>query len=84
MEISAEILTRSVQQVQDLLTRHTAAINQAFIAGNEILEISVKLRYSFVDGKLKIAAKTNFVKDRIKDDLISWYDPDQKQLFDES
>ena len=84
MEITKEILSRSVQQVADLLDRHQGSINQSFEAGNEILEIPIKLRYTFVDGKLKIVAKTNFVKDRVKDDLTSWYDPDQKQLFDES
>lgn len=84
MKITKEILDRSADQVKTLLTTHINSIDQAFDAGDEILEIPIKIRYSYVDGKLKLACTTNFVKDRVKDNAVAWYDPDQKQLFDDN
>ena len=83
MEITKEILDRSAQQVKDLLLNHHNSISSAFEAGGEIVEIPFKVRYSYVDGKLKLAVKTNFVKDRVKDEAIAWYDPKQKLLFED-
>jgi hypothetical protein len=83
MKIGKDILSRSAQQVKEMLEVHEKAIDGAFDSGDEILEINFKIRYSFVDGKLKMACSTNFVTDRVKDQAIAWYDPEQKQLFEE-
>ena len=83
MEITKEILSRSAQQVHDILIGHKDSINLAFEAGEEILEIPVKIRYSFIDSKLKIFTSVNFVKSRVKDNTVAWYDPKQKTLFDD-
>lgn len=83
MKITKEILNRSAQQVKEMLETHKDSISEAFSEGDEILEIAFKVRYSFVDGKLKLACSTNFVKSRLKDNMVAWYDPDQKQLFDD-
>ena len=83
MEITQDILSRAAQQVADHLTGHKDSINLAFDNGEEVIEIPLKIRLSFVEGKLKIKTSINFVKDRLKDESVAWYDPDQKQLFDE-
>ena len=81
MEITENLINTSVNQISELLKQHLPEINQGFEANDEIIEIPVKVRYSFVDGKLKIASNINFVKNRCKDDAVQWYDPEQKQLF---
>lgn len=83
MEITKAILKQSVDQFNALLEQHLPEINQGFEANDEILEIPVKIRYSFIDGKLKNLVNINFVKDRCKDDSVSWWDPNQKKLFDD-
>ena len=83
MEITENLINTSVNQISELLRQHLPEINQGFEANDEIIEIPIKARFSFVDGKLKIAANINFVKQRCKDDAVQWYDPDQKKLFDD-
>ncbi len=83
MEITQKIIDKSVKQIATLLKNHLTEINQGFESGDEILDIPLKIRLSFVDGKLKNVVKINFVKDRCKDDSTSWYDPKQNELFDD-
>ncbi len=84
MEITNTILERAADQVKQLLTSHRLSINEAYDAGDEILEIGIKVRLTWVDSKLKIATTSNFVKSRCKDQAVAWFDPDQKQLFDDA
>lgn len=83
MEITEKLIQTSIKQIGALLKNHLPEINQGFESNDEIIEIPIKVRYSFVDGKLKMAANINFVKDRCKDDAVKWYDPNQKKLFDD-
>ena len=83
MEITEQFLETAVNQVSVLLKVHLVEINQGFVDNDEIIDIPIKVRFSFVDGKLKIASNINFVKQRCKDDAVIWYDPVQKNMFDD-
>lgn len=83
MKLSKKLLDQSGEMLKDLLNHHANEINEAFAENDEILEVSVKMRYSFIKEKFKIQTGINFVADRVKDDSTFWYDPKQRQLFKE-
>jgi hypothetical protein len=66
--------------IEGHLTRYADHIGVAFSENDEILEIKLKARYSFNKGKFKIQTGINFVTERIKDDSVLWYDPDQAEF----
>jgi hypothetical protein len=80
MEITQEIIDKSVDMIRGHLETYGAEIGEAFSENDEILDIGLKVRYSFNKGKFKIQTDINFVSDRIKDKSILWYDPDQREF----
>jgi hypothetical protein len=80
MEITEEIIKKTSEMIEDHLTQHADQIGLAFSENDEILEIKLKARFSFNRGKFKIQTGINFVTDRVKDDSVIWYDPDQAQF----
>jgi hypothetical protein len=80
MEITQEIIDKSAEMIKGHLTEHIETIGIAFSENDEILEIKLRTRYSFNKGKFKIQTGINFVTDRIKEDSVLWYDPDQKEF----
>ena len=82
MDIDQKILNGASDLIKGLLTEHEQSINEAFTENDEILEIKLSARFSFVKGKFKIQTNINFVTERIKDKSTLWYDPDQGQLFE--
>jgi hypothetical protein len=80
MEITEEIISKTSAMIEGHLTDFSDEIGKAFSENDEILEIKLKARYSFNKGKFKIQTGINFVTDRVKDDSILWYDPDQREF----
>jgi hypothetical protein len=83
MEITEQIIKKTAEMVSNKLTEYREQISEAYSKHDEIIEIKLSARYSFNKGKFKIQVKINFVTDRIKDDIVVWYDPDQKKMFEE-
>jgi len=84
MEITQEIIDKTAEMVRGNLADYQAEISEAYSKHDEILEIKLSARFSFNKGKFKIQTKINFVTDRIKDDSVVWYDPDQRKMFEEN
>jgi hypothetical protein len=80
MEITEEIIKKTAEMIQGHLTDYADNIGTAFSENDEILEIKLRARYSFNKKKFKIQTGINFVTERIKDDSILWYDPNQAQF----
>jgi hypothetical protein len=80
MEINQEIIDKTVDMIREHLENYGAEIGTAFSENDEILEIKLKARYSFNKGKFKIQTGINFVTERIKDDTVLWYDPEQREF----
>ena len=83
MEIDQEIIKQAGEQLLSHLQVQKDRIGQAYNNNSEILEIGLKCRLSYVKNKFKIQTGINFVESRCKDDAITWYDPKQKQFFDD-
>lgn len=83
MEITEEIIEKTAEMIRGNLADYRDEISEAYSKQDEILEIKLKARYSFNKGKFKIQTDINFVTDRIKDNSVVWYDPDQRQMFEE-
>jgi hypothetical protein len=83
MEISQEIIDKTAEMIKDNLTIYRDEISKAYSKHDEILEIKLATRYSFNKSKFKIQTNINFVTDRIKDNSVVWYDPEQRQMFEE-
>lgn len=82
MEITQEIIKKTAEMIRGNLNDYRDQINQAYSENDEILEIGLKARYSFLKGNFKIQTNINFVTDRIKDKSVAYWDPDQMQIFD--
>lgn len=80
MEITQEILTKGKEMIGNLLNKHQNGINQAFIQMDETLDINAKIRLSLNKGKFKIQSDVSFTAEKVKDNSIVWYDPNQKEL----
>jgi hypothetical protein len=80
MEITDEIIAKTVEMIAGHLKGYQDEIGTAYSEHDEILEIKLKARYSFNKGKFKIQTGINFVTDRVKDDSVLWYDPDQRHF----
>jgi len=83
MEITDEIITKTAEMIKGNLADYQAEISEAYSKHDEILEIKIRARYSFNKGKFKIFTEINFVTDRVKDNSVVWYDPDQRKMFEE-
>ena len=83
MEITNEIIEKTASMIKGNLAEYQTQISEAYSKHDEILEIALKARYSFNKGKFKIQTAINFVTDRIKDNSVAWWDPEQMQMFDD-
>jgi hypothetical protein len=83
MEITEEIIEKTAEMIKGNLADYRDEISEAYSKHDEILEIGLKARYSFNKGKFKIQTSINFVTDRIKDNSVIWYDPEQRQMFEQ-
>lgn len=82
MEITEEIIKKTAEMIRGNLNDYRDQINEAYSENDEILEIGLKARYSFLKGNFKIQTNINFVTDRIKDNSVAYWDPNQMQMFD--
>ncbi len=82
MEITEEIINKTAEMVRGNLADYREQISEAYSKHDEILEIKLSARYSFNKGKFKIQTNINFVTDRIKDNSVAWWDPEQRQMFE--
>ena len=83
MEITTDILERASQMVSGMIMDHQGQIDSAFSNMDEILDVNYKVKLSMNKEKFKIQTDISFTSEKIKDSLTVWYDPDQKQLFDQ-
>ena len=83
MEINNLIIDQASEQLKSHLKTQRDRIERAYANNAEILEIGLKVRLSFVKNKFKIQTGINFVESRCKDDAVTWYDPKQKQFFED-
>jgi hypothetical protein len=82
MEISQKIIHQAGEQLLGHLQIQKDRISDAYSNNSEILGIGMKCRFSYVKNKFKIQTEINFVESRCKDQAVTWYDPKQKQFFD--
>lgn len=82
MEIDQKIIHQAGEQLLGHLQIQKDRISQAYSNNSEILEVNMKVRFSYVKNKFKIKTEINFVESRCKDDSITWYDPTQMQFFE--
>jgi hypothetical protein len=83
MEITKEIIEKTAEMIHRNLDDYRDQISEAYSKHDEILEVKLSARFSFNKGKFKIQTNINFVTDRIKDNSVVWYDPEQRQMFEE-
>jgi len=83
MEITKDILERASQMITSMIMDHQSQIDSAFSNMDEILDVNCKVKLSMNKEKFKIQTDISFTSEKIKDSLTFWYDPDQKQLFDQ-
>lgn len=83
MEITKEIRDSAIDMAADLLVKHAGEIQEAFNDNQQMLDVGLKIRFTSANEKFKIKTEINFVADRIKDNTVKWWDPRQRQLFDE-
>jgi len=81
MEISQDIIAKAGEMVRSNLDSYKSEISEAFIQNEEILDVSMKVRFSMNKGKFKIQSDISFVSEKIKDSQTVWYDPHQPELF---
>ena len=82
MDLDGQILQEAGNMITNHLNDYKHSIEKAFNENDEILEVGLKARFSYVDGKFKIQTGIQFISEKIKDGNIRYYDPQQKQLFD--
>ena len=82
MEIDSNIIMQASEQILRHLTAQKDRIGIAYSNNSEILEIGFKCRFSYVKNKFKIKTEINFVESRCKDNAVTWYDPKQRQFFE--
>jgi hypothetical protein len=58
-------------------------VDRAFQENNEILDINLKIKLSMNKEKFKIQTDISFISEKIKDSLTRWWDPNQRQLFED-
>ena len=82
MEIDQKIIHQAGEQLLAHLQVQKDRIGEAYSNNSEILDVGLKCRFSYVKNKFKIQTEINFVESRCKDQAITWFDPKQKQFFD--
>ena len=83
MKISRDVIAGIVEDATDLLVYNHESIELAYLAaGDEPLEIAIKVIIKPGKPKMKVETKINFVKDRCKDGRSRFIDPEQTNLFD--
>lgn len=83
MEINKEIIEKTVQMLATNLNYYLPEINEAYNNNEGIIEIKLAARYSFNKGKFKIQTKIACPVKKIKDNSVVWYDPEQRQMFED-
>ena len=83
MDIDKKIVVQASEQILAHLMAQMERIGLAYSNNSEILEIGLKCRFSFIKNKFKIQTDINFVESRCKDTAVSWYDPEQRQFFED-
>ena len=84
MKITKAVIEGIVADITDMLEVNQADMDQAYlVAGDDVLDIAIKITIAPDESKLKIVTTINFVKDRCKDKRKSWVDEEQINLFDE-
>jgi hypothetical protein len=83
MEISKEILKQAGEMSASQLSDYQNYVDRAFQENNEILDINLKIKLSMNKEKFKIQTDISFISEKIKDSLTRWWDPNQRQLFED-
>ena len=84
MKISRDVIDGIVEDARDMLLYNHESIELAYLAaGDEPLEIAIKVTIKPDKAKMKVLTKINFVKDRCKDERSRNIDPEQISLFSE-
>ena len=84
MDIDKKIIKQASDQLKGHLEQQRDRIQGAYSNNSEILEITFKVRFSYVKNKFKIRTIISFVESMLKDTSITWFDPKQKEFtFDE-
>ena len=83
MEINQKIIHQAGEQLLAHLQVQKDRIGHAYSNNMEILEVGLKCRFSYVKNKFKIQTGINFVESRCKDEAVTWYDPKQKEFFED-
>ena len=84
MKISFAVLEEIEKAIKDMFVAYQGEMDQAYLAaGDEPLKVAIGVKIAPDGAKLKIVTSINFVKDRCKDEVTSWVDEEQINLFDE-
>ena len=84
MKISRDVIDGIVEDTKEMLLYNHESIELAYLAaGDDSLDIAIKVNIKPVKAKISVLTKINFVKDRCKDERSRNIDPEQTNLFDQ-
>ena len=85
MKIGNVTMGKIQDEIVNLLSTYHKSIDQAYIKSeDEILSISLKVKLSPDDEKIKIEVGISFVSDKVKDSVTVYADEKQQVLFSNS
>ena len=84
MKITQAVVSRIIKDIEEMLSYNQEEMEIAYLkAGDDPLDITIKVKIGEKGAKIKAISTINFVKDRCQDKRSSEIDEEQKNLFEE-
>ena len=84
MKITDSVIDKISEDIAEMLTSNKGEMEAAYLrAGDDPLDIAIKVKIGEKGVKIKTISTINFVKDRCQDKRASEIDEEQINLFDE-
>ena len=84
MKISNSVIKSIIGDIEEMFSFNQASMEAAYLrAGDDPLDVSVKVKIGEKGAKIKTVSTINFVKDRCQDKRSTEIDEDQINLFKE-
>ena len=84
MKITDSVIDKISEDIAEMLTSNQGEMEAAYLrAGDDPLDIAIKVKIGEKGVKIKTISTINFVKDRCQDKRASEIDEEQINLFDE-
>jgi hypothetical protein len=84
MKITDSVINKIAEDIAEMLTSNQGEMEAAYLrAGDDPLDIAIKVKIGEKGVKIKTISTINFVKDRCQDKRASEIDEEQTNLFEE-